>query len=73
MHHIFGSLVIGMVGGALAGKRGETRPVLRNVVKGGLVAKRKITAAGFSIAGEAKKLVEEARADLDRTQTEQHS
>jgi hypothetical protein len=73
MHHIIGSLLIGAAGGAVARKRTELRPVLRGIVKSGLVAKRKVTALSSSTLAAAQKLVEEARADLDRAEMEQHN
>jgi hypothetical protein len=44
--------------------------MVRGLVKGGIVAKRKIQAVGTTALTETKKLVEEARADLDQGGTE---
>ena len=73
MHHVIGTLVIGAFAGGAAGRRLSLRPALRGLVKSGIVAKRKLEAASNTAMGEMHKLVEEARADLDRTGTEQPS
>ena len=80
MHHIMGFVVIGAALGAITatqskGKakaevKGKVRPVLRSLVKGGLVAKRKIDSYRTAAVSEAQKLVEEARAELDQPPTE---
>jgi hypothetical protein len=80
MHHIMPFVVIGAVLGAISatqgkGKskaegKGKVRPVLRGLVKGGLVAKRKIDSYRTAAVSEAQKLVEEARAELDQPSTE---
>jgi len=44
--------------------------MVRKLVKGGIVAKRKIQAVGNAAIAETQKLVDEARADLDRAGTE---
>ena len=41
MHHVIGALLIGAVAGGVAGNRDKRRPVVRKLVKGGIVAKRK--------------------------------
>jgi hypothetical protein len=73
MHHIIGTLVIGAFAGGTAGRSISLRPTVRGFVKSGIVAKRKLQAAGTAALGEVQKLVEEARADLDRPGTEQPS
>jgi hypothetical protein len=82
MHHIIGYVAIGAaLGGvsAIRGKdkteaeaerKGKVRPVLRSLVKGGILAKRKIDAYRATAVSEAQKLVEEARAELDQPSTE---
>jgi hypothetical protein len=72
MHHIAGFVVIGaaVAGISATGGRGKVRPVLRRLVKAGIVAKRKIDAYRAVAASEAQKLVEEARAELDQPRTE---
>jgi hypothetical protein len=68
MHHILGLVVVGAaLGGvsASAGK-GKARPVLRNLVKGGIVAQRRLSAYRATALAEAQKLVDEARAELDQ-------
>jgi len=47
--------------------------VLKKVVKGGILAKRKIEAVGGAAVEEAQKLIEEARADLKHQGREQNS
>ena len=73
MHHVIGALIVGAVTGGVTGNRATMRPVVRRLVKGGIVAKRKIEAASTAALAETKKLVEEARADLDQAGTEPHN
>jgi molybdenum-dependent DNA-binding transcriptional regulator ModE len=68
MHHVIGTLFIGMMAGGVTGNGARLRPIARRVVKGGLVAKRKIESIAATTLEETQKLVEEARADLDRTE-----
>jgi hypothetical protein len=80
MHHIIGYVAIGAVLGGITATRSKdktkaevktkVRPVLRSLVKGGLLAKRKIDAYRAAAVSEAQKLVEEARAELDQPSTE---
>ena len=70
MHHLIGALFIGAVAGGVTGNRAQLRPTVRKLVKSGLVAKRRIQAMGAAAIAEAQKLLEEARADLDRAETE---
>ena len=70
MHHVIGTLLIGAVAGGVTGNRTRLRPTVRGLVKGGIVAKRKFQALGATALAETQKLVEEARADLDRAGTE---
>lgn len=70
MHHVIGTLLIGAVAGGIAGNSGCRRPLVRRLVKGGIVAKRKLQAAGATAIAEAQKLVAEARAELDQSGTE---
>ena len=72
MHHVIGTLLIGAVAGGVAGNRDRRRPLVRKLVKGGIVAKRKLQAAGATAVAETQKLVDEARAELDQTGTEMH-
>jgi hypothetical protein len=73
MHHVIGALVVGGLAGGLAGRSTGPRSVLRSLVKGGIVTKRKLEAVGQTAKVEMQKLVDEARADLDRAGTEQPS
>jgi hypothetical protein len=82
MHHIIGYVAIGAALGGISatrskGKsevkaevRAKVRPVLRSLVKGGIMAKRKIDAYRAAAVSETQKLVEEARAELDQPSTE---
>jgi hypothetical protein len=70
MHHVIGALVIGGVAGGVTGGRAFLRPMVREIVKGGIVAKRKIQSVGYAAIAETRRLVDEARADLDRPETE---
>ena len=72
MHHVIGALLIGAVAGGVAGNRDKRRPLVRKLVKGGIVVKRKLQTAGETAIAETRKLVDEARADLDRPGTEAH-
>jgi hypothetical protein len=72
MHHVIGTILIGVVAGGVAGNRDKRRPLVRKLVKGGIVAKRELQAAGATVVAETQKLVDEARAELDQTGTEMH-
>ena len=72
MHHVIGTLLIGAVAGGVAGNRDKRRPLVRRLVKGGIMAKRKLQAVGATAIAETQKLVDEARAELDRPGTEMH-
>lgn len=69
MHHVIGTLLIGAVAGGVAGNRDRRRPLVRKIVKGGIVAKRKLQAAGAAAIAETQRLVDEARAELDQAET----
>ena len=73
MCHVVGALIVGAVAGTAASKPAGLRPMVRRIVKQGIVAKRKVESAGTAIAAEARKIVEEARLELDQAGTEQHS
>jgi hypothetical protein len=73
MHHFIGAFLIGALAGGAAGRSAALRRALRKIVKGGITAKRKMEAMTAIGRAEIQKLVEEARADLDRAGTEQHS
>jgi hypothetical protein len=70
MHHVIGALLIGAIGGSATGNFERRRRIARTLIKGGIIAKRRIEAAGASALAETKKLVEEARTDLDHPGTE---
>ena len=65
MHHVIGTLVFGALG-AMAFPRARLRTAVRGLVKGGIVARRKLQEVGTAARVEVEKLVDEARADLDR-------
>jgi hypothetical protein len=73
MCHIAGALIVGAFAGTAAGKPAGLRPLARGIVKRGLVAKRKVESASVALTAEARKIVEEARLELDQAGTEQHS
>jgi molybdenum-dependent DNA-binding transcriptional regulator ModE len=73
MHHVIGALLIGGVAGGVTGGRARLRPMVRDLVKGGIVAKRRIQAVSNAAIAETQKLVDEARADLDRAEAEPKS
>ena len=73
MHHIIAPLLIGALAGGMSGKSDRRRPIVRGLIKSGIAAKRKIQAVGSTTVAEARKLVDEARAELDQPGTELHS
>lgn len=67
MHHVLGALVIGaLAGGGAIRRKAQLRKALLGAVKGGIIAKRKVQAVGAGAIAETQKLVDEARAELDR-------
>jgi hypothetical protein len=72
MHHIAGYILVAAALGGVsaAGGKGKARPVLRRLVKGGIVAKRKIDAYRAAVVAETQKLVREASAELDQPRAE---
>ena len=66
MHHVIGALLVGAVAGGVAGNRDRRRPLVRRLVKGGIMAKRKLQAAGATAIAKTQKLMDEARAELDQ-------
>jgi len=77
MCEVVGALIVGAVAGTAAGtaasKPAGLRPMVRGMVKRGLIAKRKVESVSAAVAVEARKIVEEARLELDQTGMEQHS
>jgi hypothetical protein len=75
MHHIIGFAVVGAALGGISatGSKSKVRPALRSLVKGGIVAQRKINAYRATAVSEAQKLVDEARAELDQPRTAQEA
>jgi hypothetical protein len=70
MHHLIGALVAGAIAGAATRSSIGVRSGVRRIVKGGIVAKRKVQALGTSAVDEARKVMDEARAELDHTGAE---
>jgi hypothetical protein len=68
MHCLIGALLIGAATRGVAGNSDRRRPLIRRLVKGGITAKRKLQAAGATAIAETQKLVDEARAELDRSE-----
>jgi Protein of unknown function (DUF5132) len=75
MHHIIGFAIVGAALGGISatGSKRKVRPALRSLVKGGIVAQRKINAYRATALSEAQKLVDEARAELDQPRTAQEA
>jgi hypothetical protein len=75
MHHIIGYVLIGAAFGGVSatGNKGKVRPALRSLVKGGIVAQRKINAYRATALSEGQKLVDEARAELDQPRAAQEA
>ena len=77
MCEVVGALIVGAVAGTAAGaaatKPAGLRPMVRGIVKRGLIVKRKVESASAAVAVEARKIIEEARVELDQTGTEQHT
>jgi hypothetical protein len=71
MHHLIGFVIAGAVLGGISAteSKSKVRPMVRNLVKGGIVAKRKIDVYRAAAVSEAQKLVDEARAELDKPRT----
>ena len=69
MHHVIGAVIIGSVAGGVTGNRSRLRPAVRRILKGGIVAQRKLKAIGSTAIAETQKLVEEARSELDQAET----
>jgi hypothetical protein len=73
MHHLIAAVFAGSIfGGAASSQRVKVRSALRQVIKGGIVAKRKMEAFGAAAAAETHKLVEEAQAELGK-ETPEHN
>ena len=73
MHHVIGALFIGVATGSLTGNRARLRPIARGLVRGGIVAKRKVQSVAATAMAETQRLVDEARADLDRAEMRSHN
>ena len=72
LHCLLGSLLAGGVAGA-ATDRKRRRPFVRAIMKGGIAAGHKIETASAAVLAESRKLVDEARAELDGQETERRN
>ena len=70
---LFAPFMVGSLAGGLAGNPNRRRPILRSIVKGGIIAKRKLEAVSATVLAETRNLAEEARVELDRPGKEQHN
>jgi hypothetical protein len=75
MHHIVGFVLFSAAAMGISASREKSkiRPMLRSLVKSGIVAKRKLDAYRAVAVSEAEKLVAEARAEVDKPKTEQEA
>ena len=75
MHHLIGFVVFGAVLGGISatGSKSKVRRVVRNLVKRGILAKRKIDVYRSAAVSEAQKLVDEARVELDQPRKAQEA
>jgi hypothetical protein len=75
MHHIVGFVLFSAAAMGLSASREKSkiRPVLRSLVKSGIVAKRKLDAYRAAAVSETEKLVSEARAEIDKPKTEREA
>jgi hypothetical protein len=64
MHHIIGGFIAGAAFGQTT-RKVVWRPLLRNVIKGGIVVAREASSATTALRQEALSLYEEAKAELD--------
>jgi uncharacterized protein (DUF697 family) len=69
MHHIIGGFILGAAVGETTRKT-IWRPLLPNVIKGGIVVAREAKAVTETVRAEAASIYEEAQAELNRPQTE---
>ena len=66
-------VIVGMIAGGATRDRTRVRPALRKLIAAGIIASRKIQAAGSAVTQEAQNIVNEARLELDRAEKEQGS
>jgi hypothetical protein len=72
MHHIIGGFILG----AAFGQTTRTtiwRPLLRNAIKGGIVAARGAKSMGAAVSSEARSIYAEAQSELGRSAPSQSS
>jgi uncharacterized protein (DUF697 family) len=65
MHHIIGGFIVGAAFGQTT-RQTIWRPLLRNVIKGGIVAAREARAVTAAVRAEAVSIYEEAQSELNR-------
>jgi hypothetical protein len=68
MLHIIGGFIAGAAAGVTT-RKVEWRPLLRNVIKGGIVVTRKASSVTAAIREDAISLYEEAKAELREAET----
>jgi uncharacterized protein (DUF697 family) len=69
MHHIIGGFIVGAAFGQTT-RETIWRPLLRNVVKGGIVAAREVKAVTEAVRAEAVSIYEEAQSELNPPEAE---
>jgi uncharacterized protein (DUF697 family) len=69
MHHIIGGFIVGAAFGQTTRKT-IWRPLLRNVIKGGIVAAREAKAVTSAVRAEAVFIYEEAQSELNRPESQ---
>jgi hypothetical protein len=69
MHHVIGGFIVGAAFGQTTRKT-IWRPMLRNVIKGGIIAAREAKAVTDAVRAEAVSIYEEAQSELSRAETE---
>jgi hypothetical protein len=65
MHHIIGGFILGAAFGQTT-RKVVWRPLVRNVIKGGIVVAREASSATATLRQEAVSIYEEAKAELDQ-------
>jgi hypothetical protein len=68
MHHIIGGFIVGAAFGQTT-RKVVWRPLLRTVIKGGIVVAREANSLSATVREEAKSLYEEAKAELGEAGT----
>jgi hypothetical protein len=72
MHHVIGGFIVGAAFGQTTRKT-IWRPLLRNVIKGGIIAAREAKAATAAVRAEAISIYAEAQSELEPPAGHTHS